>query len=84
MQPSCPQGYTAGDLAAIFGDGLPAFYMWMRGQTQPICDGRSYNHARGCHERTDCAGSPHGAITYEWDVRRYIDNRDHGTPLVWD
>ena len=46
IPPSCPSGYTASDLEAVFGDRLPAFDKWIFGQTMKICNGRSYRYNR--------------------------------------
>lgn len=82
--PSCPRGYTQQDLEKIFGDELRQFADWMVGQTAGICDGRIWNYEKHRHEPTECAGNPHGLVTYRYDVERYIDHRDNGTPLIWD
>lgn len=46
------------------------FWLWMRGQTTAICDGRRYNHVAKEYETNDCG--PHGTVVYSYDVVRYL------------
>lgn len=74
--PSCRYGYTRGDLEALFGDRLPEFFRWMRGQTVSVCDGRAYDHDKREYHDTGCG--PHGTVVYPWDVEQYLRG---GRPL---
>lgn len=73
--PSCPLGYTDGDLQRYWPDRLKSLYAILAGQTGAICDGRVYNPATGVYEPTSCAEEPHGFITYVHDVRRWLEGR---------
>ena len=83
----CPQGYTPDEVEfklRVEKLEVEPFWNWMNGQTQSICDGRSYNHNTEEYEPTVCANNPHGFITYFWDVQRYIDWKSKGFKPVWD
>jgi hypothetical protein len=75
---SCPLGLTAADLETVFGARLPTFHRWMTGQTVALCDGRQYNHAAKMYEPAECFTTPHGIVTYRWDVERFLD----GLPVI--
>ena len=69
--PSCPMGYTRGDLENHFGavTGQPhSLWQQLIGQTGAICEGKRYNHEKREFEPTECADNPHGFISYTWDV----------------
>lgn len=72
ISPDCPQGYSHRYLASML---TPEQYNnlleWMNGQTQTICDGRSYNHSDKRYEHTSCFKYPHGVVIYEWDFDRW-------------
>ena len=72
---ACPYGLTGGELAEVLGDRLAEFHEWMVGQTVAVCDGREFNHGLSKYEPTVCADSPHGLITYVWDVQRFLEGR---------
>lgn len=38
----------------------------------------------GYYEDTECAGSPHGIVTYYYDVQRWVDHKTKGARLIWD
>ena len=44
LKQSCPQGLTQQDLKDLLGDDYDNFRKWMTGQTESICDGRTYHH----------------------------------------
>lgn len=73
IQPSCIYGYTEADLIIIFGDRLPDFYKWMRGQTISLCDGRVYDHDLKEYIDSKCGPPGHGPVYYPWDVKNFID-----------
>lgn len=35
--PECPHGYTVEQIEEIFGDEVPYFWNWMKGQTMMLC-----------------------------------------------
>lgn len=74
--PDCRYGYTAIQLARILGPRLPTFQAWMAGQTQAICDGRTYNYDTGQYEPSGCG--PHGVVAYPWDFNRFLA----GQPII--
>lgn len=50
--PSCPLGYTQADIVKFLGsEEYVRFVTWMAGQTQVICDGRTYVHCRAHNEK---------------------------------
>jgi hypothetical protein len=76
--PSCPSGYTEGDLERYFGakKGEPhSLWSQLRGQTGSICEGRAYDHDKKEHYPTACASTPHGYISYVWDVQEWHEGR---------
>lgn len=70
--PSCRQGYTRADLSRLFpaSGSLKDFDAWMNGQTQSICEGKSYNHDTGEYEES-CNGVSHGVVAYPHDVAKF-------------
>lgn len=76
--PSCPLGYTDADLLKLLGDRLDKFSHWMRSQTVAVCEGRRYNHDAREYEPDECAGHPHGVVTYPSDVERFL----LGLPII--
>lgn len=93
VKQSCPHGLTSADLDELFGDRLTKFWLWMRGQTYMLCDGREYDHENRCYRATACApgGLPpgmwlakdevpggHGPVVYRWDVERFLA----GLPVI--
>jgi hypothetical protein len=38
----------------------------------------------GYYEDTECAGAPHGVVTYRHDVLRWVEHTTKGTRLIWD
>lgn len=68
--PTCKSGYTRADLRKMFGHNLPDFDQWMNGQTQSICEGKSYNHGTKEYEES-CGGVAHGVVAYAWDVAKF-------------
>ncbi len=83
LKPSCPHGYTEGDLARLFPseERRAEFYRWMNGQTFAMCDGRVFDpqimltvpDAGPCHN-----SGGHGWVYYTWDVDRFI----RGLPII--
>jgi len=74
--PSCPSGYSRQDLEQHFGakSGEPhPLWTQLNGQTQSICDGRSYNHHERKYYPTPCVDSPHGVVAYTWDVLEWYE-----------
>lgn len=70
MEPECELGYTRAQLKQMIAN-MDDFDEWMRGQTQAICEGRSFNHDTREYE-TACGGVSHGVVTYRSDVNRYL------------
>jgi len=84
---NCPQGYTRDEVhRELESRGIdPVFFWeWMTGQTQSLCDGRSYNHEKREYEKTKCVDNPHGIVTYTWDLERFIRWVEKGVKPVWD
>lgn len=71
--PDCPRGYTTRQLDQIIGDQMPGFRRWMTGQSVGVCDGQRFNHDTRDYEPTDCADQPHGIVTYECDIQRFLN-----------
>lgn len=71
--PACELGYPGDQLERILGDRLPAFGLWMSGQTGVICDGQRYSYERGESEPTGCG--PHGPVVYATDLTRFLAGR---------
>lgn len=66
--PDCTLGYPENQVKEIMGARLREFRIWMRGQTQGVCDGQLYDI--GC--------GPHGTVTYPTDVERFLQ----GLPVI--
>lgn len=73
---SCRYGFTENDLDQLLGARRPEFDRWMRGQTQAICDGRTFDYGANSYVPSGCG--PHGVISYGSDVRRFLS----GGPIV--
>lgn len=72
-KPACELGYTEDQIEEILGDRIKAFNKWMYGQTQALCDGRSYNYEKKEYAPTGCG--PHGATVYSWDLQDFLAGR---------
>lgn len=75
-EPQCQFGYPHPQLQEMLGARYPQFMKWMSGQTQSICDGRSYDHEKREYQQTGCG--PHGPVVYVWDLDRWLA----GLPVV--
>ena len=71
-KPDCELGYTQSQVVDIMGDRLSDFHLWMHGATMAICAGLRYNHELKAYMEDVCHDHPHGAITYETDVRQFL------------
>jgi hypothetical protein len=72
-QPDCPLGYPVAQLREWLGEqGYRRLSLWMVGQTEGVCDGRSYDHEAGEYHLDQCAEHPHGHVVYKWDVARWL------------
>lgn len=68
-EPECPLGYPHTQLESWLGTERHAeLNKWLSGQTQAICEGRSYNHEKKIYEPNECVDHPHGYVAYRWDV----------------
>jgi hypothetical protein len=70
-EPECEMGYSQSQVQEILGNRRTEFYQWMAGQTQTLCDGRSYNHETSGYEES-CGGVAHGGVTYSHDLYRFL------------
>lgn len=77
--PSCPLGYSEGDLERYFGAKRGEEHpLWkqLRGQTGAICEGRRYNHQTREYEPDACRYEPpHGFVSYVSDVQEWYEGR---------
>lgn len=84
-EPQCPDGYPWTQLEDAFDeDTFKEFRHWMGGQTMSICEGRKYNHDTNQYEPDECAGSPHGAVAYRYDVFRFLGFLGRYHKELWD
>lgn len=82
-EPECEGGYTQRQVEEIMDDRYDEFRAWMWGQTMMLCEGRAYNHeAREYYET--CGGVAHGAITYEYDLKRFLGHLGRYHQNLWD
>lgn len=74
--PDCEFGYPWSQVADILGNRLPEFKVWMYTQTMSMCDGHRWDYDAHQYVETGCG--PHGGITRQSDLRRFLD----GQPII--
>lgn len=70
--PLCEGGYPHDQLERELGEqAFNRLMIWMEGQTQMLCEGRSYSHETKEYGEA-CGGVAHGPVVYVWDVERWL------------
>lgn len=77
--PGCEIGYPEEQVRWLLGCDIAAFWRFMNGQGQAICEGRRFDHERSVWVPSDCAHA-HGAVAFPCDLERFMER--HGLRVV--